>query len=443
MKGFPILGERLYLRSPSINVCFRTIIRETFDKKEIENVIEKVCIKHPFLNSFLEIDDENETWLVSKNDPMGIEYYKSNEMDFLTWYKKTDNTVFDFSHGPLVKFCVIMGTNSEPRRGEASSSNTEIIILGHHIIGDGIGYLNLLKDILLALDNRLVLNPQIPPYEDKDKYFKDTVLLDTGVHLYACGLNAEWRKSRVKFSEKEYLDFFKQYRNKYVPGLYMASVEGDNSKKILKKSRLNGLTVNELIASAFSVSAMETLNSKEIRLGVAVNIRNEIVSEPNVCMGNFVTGIAVKVNNDTSKDFISNAKAISSLLKEQLLNLKNRHMVVHFLGVFDKDLLEVIMPEAYGNLNHPVPKKLAELIGEQTENKGVGISNLGRYNFTGYNNFNVLDIQFIEPAFPANLLTVGVITVNNKFNFCLRYNEGEIKADAIKVICENAINLLR
>ena len=430
MKKFPITGERLYLRSPSINVCFRVIIEGKIEKNQFEKAIEKVCIRHPFLNSHLEIDSDNNAWLIQKNDSISIEYYQSNEIDWQNWYKNTDNNVFDFLRGPLVKFCVIVGMN------------TEIILLGHHIIGDGIGYFNLVQDIFSALDNRIEITPQIPPYEDTDKYFKDTILLDPGVHSYACGLNEEWRKSRVKISEKQYIEFFKQYRSNYSPNLYMASIEGDVIKQLLEKSKTYCLTVNELIASAFSIATMEILNNKEIRLGVAANIRNELISEPNNCMGNYVTGISAKVYYDPSNDFAFNAKTISTLLKEQLSNLKNRHLVVHFLGEFDKDLLESIMPAAYGNFDHSVSKKLAELIGEQVENKGIGISNLGRHNIFNYKNIKILDIQFIGPAFPANLLTVGVITVNNKLNLCLRYNAGEMKEDNVKIICEKAIKLL-
>ena len=55
----------------------------------------------------------------------------------------------------------------------------------------------------------------------------------------------------------------------------------------------------------------------------------------------------------------------------------------------------------------------------------------------------MVDIQFIGPAFPANLLTVGIITVYNRLNLCLRYNEGEIGTNTIKTICEKAIELLK
>jgi len=308
MEKFPMLNERLYLRSPSINVCFRAIVEGIIDKTKIEKALENACIRHPLLNSLVEIDNKNNAWLVQKNDSIGIEYYKSNEMNWQSWYKKTDSIVFDFLKGPLIKFCVIIG------------NNTEIIIVGHHIIGDGIGYLNLTKDILLALDTKLDTTPQIPPYEPNDKYFKETVLLDSGVHSFAASLNEEWRKSRVRFSEKEYFDFFECYRNKYNPNLYMASIEGSQLNKILEKSKLNGFTVNEIIASAFSLAIMEILNKNEIRLGVAANIRNELVSEPNNCMGNFVTGISTKAYYDPSKDFMANAGTITAAIKDQLQN---------------------------------------------------------------------------------------------------------------------------
>ncbi|MDR2535270.1 MAG: condensation domain-containing protein [Treponema sp.] len=423
------MNERLYLRSPSINVCFRVIIGGTLDKNKVKEALEKICIKHPLLNCSLKIDNGNNAWLV-QSCGLSIECYKSTEIDWQTWYKTNDNIPFDFLKGPLVKFCVING------------KDTEIIILGHHIIGDGIGYLNLVKDILLALDNKIDANQELPPFKPEEKYFKETILLEQPAKDYAQRLNGEWRKNRTCFTEKDYNDFFKKYRKTYNPNLYTASLEGDSVKKLLEKSKSNGLTVNEVITSAFSVALMETLDREELRVGVAANIRNDLVSEPNNCMGNFVTGIAAKVTRNLENDFISKAKDTAIILKEQLLNTKNRHLAVHFLNEFDKDLIESIMFAAYGNFEHHVSKKLAELIGEQLENKGLGISNLGKYDFNNYENINVLDIQFIGPAFPANLLTVGIITVNNKVNVCFRFNESEIKEKKIKKIFEKALEIM-
>jgi NRPS condensation-like uncharacterized protein len=392
MDKLPILNERLYLRSPSINVCFRTLVEGSLDKNTIEKALEKVYARHPLINCSVEIDNDHNTWFVQNDASIAIEYFKSSELDWQTWYKKVDNVPFNFSKEPLVRFCVIIG------------KNTEIIVLGHHIIGDGIGYLNLVKDVLLALDNRIDITPQIPPTEQKNRYFKETILLEQSTRDYAQWLNGEWRRSRVSFSETDYPAFFEQYRKKYVPNFYMVSLDRDDVKKLLEKGKSIGLTANEIIASAFSAAFMESLNKEEIRLGVAANIRNELISEPNNCMGNYVTGISAKVSCRPENGFIANAKTIAAIVTEQLSNPKNRYLAVHFLNEFDKDLIESTMFAAYGDFDHPVAKKLAELIGEQLEDKGLGISNLGRHDFNNYENIKVVDIQFIGPAFPANLL---------------------------------------
>ena len=427
MEKYPILNERLYLRSPSINVCFRVIIEGMFNKNTIEEALLKVYVRHPFLNCSVNIDNDNNAWLVKNNKSINLDYYNSNEMDWQTWYQKNDNIPFDFLNGNLVKYCVIVG------------KNTEIIILGHHIIGDGIGYLNVVNDILLALDNRIELKPQIPPFKTN---FKETKKLNLVEKIYAKSINKKWKISRKQFSENEYVSFFQKYRNKYKPNFFMSLIENENLKKLLEHSKLNGLSVNEIIASAFSLAFMEIMDRNETRLGVAANIRNELVSEPNNCMGNFVTGISANINFNHQNDFISSAKGITLKIKEQLGNLKNRHMVVHFLSEFDKDLIESLMFAAYGDFEHTSSKKLAELIREKTENKGLGISNLGRFEHNVYEKFNLLDLQFIGPSFPANAITVGIITVNNKMNICVRYNEGELKIETVKTIYEKAMELL-
>jgi len=431
MEKYPIQNERMFLRSPCINICFRIIIEGIIEKNIIEEAIKNIGIRHPFIKCSVEIDKDNNSWLIQKNGSSSIEYYKSNEMEWQNWFIKNDNIPFNLSNETLLKYCVITGVN------------TEIIILGHHIIGDGIGYFNLIKDFLQALDGNVDLTPLIPPFKKEELKFKKTVPLNFMVKLFSKSLNNKWKKSRIKFSENEYLDFFDEYRKTKKPNVYLFSIDKEKLEKILEKCKINGLTVNELISSAFSVVLMEHFKRNDFELGVAINIRNELVSEPNKSMGNYVSGINAKINYDLSNDFFSNAKTITSKLKEQLKNLKNRHMVVNFLKYFDSDLLESLVYAAYGNCNHPISKKLAELVGERAKNKGLGISNLGRHSFTEYKNIIVDNIQFIQPAFPKNILTIGVITVSdNKMNFCFRFNENEIKTEDIKIICKKGIELL-
>ncbi|GMO53324.1 MAG: hypothetical protein Pg6C_19680 [Treponemataceae bacterium] len=432
MEKFRILTERLFLRSPNINICFRITIEGNVDKKQFESAMDNICKRHPLLNCSIEIDKDHNAWFVPNTSHIGIEYYQSEDLpDWQIWYKKTDGIPFNIVHGPLVKICVII-----------DAGQMEIIILGHHIVSDGIGYLILSKDILLALDNRLETIPQELLVNNK---FKNGNRLGFFSKLYAKKLAKEWRENRINFSEDEYNRFFQQYRNTYISRLYINSVDEINLKKIVEKSKTNEMTVNELLTSAFSaaiVMELDNYTGKAFSVGIVANTRNELKTKPYYCMENYVTGISVKINYVSKNSFILNAKSIASIMRKRLNDVKNRHLVVNFLKEFDSDLIESIMYACYGDYELPIPKKIGELIEEGTKNKGMGMSNLGRHEFNNYETFKFLDIQFIGPAFPAKLISVYIITANSKLNICLRYNENEIKAENVKGIYKKTMELL-
>jgi NRPS condensation-like uncharacterized protein len=432
MNKLPLLNERWHLGSPNINVCFRIIIEGKFSTNDFEKAMNNVCRRHPLLNCTVEIDNKNNTWFVPNTGYVGIEFYNAEEItNWQDWYKEIDNSPFDFQYGPLVKICVIFYSNQ-----------TAIIILGHHVIGDGIAYLNLSKDILLALDDKIDVNPQMPPIKSKLKMKTNLGFL---TKLYAQKLNKEWRRNRIVFSESDYNTFFEQYRKKYTPRMYLGSIKETDLNKIIQKCKNHGITVNEIITAAFAIAMVELSGhypGKEIRLGVAANIRNELVEEPHNCMGNYVSGIVANIHYDPEKAFIKNVQDIATILRKQLKVPKNRYLALNFFNKIDKDLLEAAMFAVYGDYQIPVAEKLGGIIGERAKDKGMGISNLGRYEFANFTNLKILDMQFIGPVFPANLLSVGIITVNSKLNIVLRYNESEIETSIIKTVYKRAVELL-
>ena len=316
MEKLKIATERLFLRSPNINVCFRISIDGNFDPNDFSLAIDNVCKRHPLLKCAIEIDHDHNAWFAPNANPIEVEYYKHEEMpDWKNWYKKTDNMPFDFIHGPLVKICALVGNNQ-----------TEIIILGHHIIGDGIGYLNLAKDILSALDGELETIPLMPPSNNKFIRGKKIGLLSG---LYAQKLNKAWRKNKTHFSENDYLEFFRDYRAKFIPQIYMDSINENDLKKLKAICKLNKLTVNELVTSAFTAAFAA---DREARIGVAASTRGELTAKPYYCMGNYVTGISIKVNCVSGNDFMSNVRNITEMLRCELTDVKKRHAIGNFLG---------------------------------------------------------------------------------------------------------------
>ena len=426
MDKLKILTERFFLRSPNINVCFRILISRNIGKETFDEALGNVCKRHPILNCSIEIDNDYIAWFLPNNCRVVTDYFQSDEMpDWQIWHKKADNIPFDFLNGPLARMCVIWGENQ-----------TEIIILGHHIIGDGIGYFNLAKDILLALDKKLETTPQI--LTANNEFIKKNKL-GFILKLYAKKLNKEWEKNRIRFSEDEYRSFFYEYRKNFIPGSYFYSINEDNLQKIIQKCKVEKISVNEIVTSAF---AMALFSGKKLRVGIAVNTRNELISKPHNCMGNYLSATLAKIKHIPKNEFMSDVKKIVKVIRRRLNNRTYRHLVVNILGEFDNDLIESIMYASYGNYQLPLSKRIGSLIARGLEDKALGITNLGIQELKDYDSFKLLDMQFIAPVFPSNILSVCVITVNNKLNICLRYNINELDTDSVINIYNKAIDLL-
>ena len=70
------------------------------------------------------------------------------------------------------------------------------------------------------------------------------------------------------------------------------------------------------------------------------------------------------------------------------------------------------------------------------------MSNLGRHELTGYRRIHAPDIWFVGPVFPANVVSVSVLTVNNAMHIVLRYNEPELNTEHVQTLYKKALALL-
>jgi NRPS condensation-like uncharacterized protein len=427
------LGDgRLYLRHPNANICFRANISGSFTAADFEEAVRKIVERHPLLRSTMERDAAG--ILINPNrGKVGLEFYQTAELaDWRDWYKKTDALPFDFENGPLVKICIIFD------RGFA-----QLIVLGHHILADGIGYLNVAKDLLLALDNNLDAKEQMPP---EGNSFITKTKLRSFEKVLSILINTGWKFNATGFTEKSYTDFFHTFYAKVRPSMQENSIEGNDLNRLLQICKQRALTVNEAILCAFA-SAMRDkagrFGSKAMRFGWAVNIRKDMKIPVPDCMWNYLSAIMSKIKIDKKKTFDAVVKEITLKTRKLMQNLQKRYLPTLFLREISRDLVETIFFASYGSYHSPLAKTVGKLIGEIANNKGgVWVSNLGRHEFSHYTKFSLMDFQFIPPVFLSMLLTVGTITVNDRLSICLRYNETELSGESVRAVYTRAMELL-
>ncbi|MDR0221134.1 MAG: hypothetical protein LBI54_07010 [Lachnospiraceae bacterium] len=406
-------SEITHLHSPNIHVCYTAHLDRTFTEAEAKAAAALLARRHPSLAYTVKADESGQKYYDSDG---GMETYVQSAVDLLELYRKVDGAGFAWGKS-LVKLYILNG-----------ESSSDLLLVGHHIIADGLGYLNLFRDTLAALDGRLPADVCAIPENNALVGSKPGFLLG----LYASGLNKKWAKQGQTFAEEDYRRFFAEYRKQNIPQVMLGQIGGGFISRLHETCKKQQISVNEAICTAFARAIFAVQERASLRVGAAASTRPAMKIPAPDTLGNFTTGIAVTVGG---------AEEVTGKLRGKLNDPKIRYQVVQLLGKLSRPLIESVMYAAYSDYDAPVSCQLAETLGERRTDKSVGFTNLGVQDFGSYA-FTVSNVQFIGPVFPQNFLTVGVMTVGDTLKFCLRYNTPETGSEEIAAIYDKAVECL-
>ena len=372
VENIRMITERAYLRSPSIHVGMKAEITGAFSDEQFLDAVQKTCIRHPLLRSTIKINKTREAYYaLNSSREIEVSFFQYTGPDqWILWYEDSDKRPFDFENGPLLRLVVF--------RNKESSI---VVILGHHILGDGLAYLYLVRDLLGFLNgesNDTVLYPSVInektslPRAAKPNWLSRFLIQR---------LNTAWKKNKKIFTNADYYTFFEEYRSKNHPGLYLNSSGKEETRAFVARCHDMHISMNEAILTAFLYAIQKCdkkHTGKPLEVGVAINVRKELVPPVGECMGNFVSGILVKAAYNYKKSFLENAKENREILKTKIENVHTKFAALNFLLALDPDLIDSICFAEYGNYDNSISKKVANILGERSSNKGIGVTNLGR-----------------------------------------------------------------
>lgn len=420
--------DRWYLRSPNIQVTYTVLIDTAITPDEFEQALKLLTLRHPRLLCTVAVDADNRAWLIPDSAHLDIEY--TDVLDFqelVKWHTAVDSHPWDFGRG-LLHF-----------RIACNGQHTRLAFHAHHLLTDGQGFNILIRDMLLALDNRIDSTPQ--PLPDIKLAYKPT--FNVAQEMFGPALNNAWNKNPKSFSEQEFREFFVRYRNSHPPAEVFGDIKGNDFAQMINYCKTNQLTVNDFIVAAFMNATIDTFpqfyGDGKIRVSVVANIRNELLNPATACLGNYVSGIRMKMRWDSASDFRTNAAHIGQTLRKSLHHPQTRYFAWHFFSVFEPALIESVMYSAYDGWEHPISCQLSRLLGAVGD-KGLGVSNIGCVNMGTFRRFKVCDMNFIPPAFPENRINVFVLTVGDTLHLCLRYVTTEVTAQQAASIMDKVLN---
>ena len=419
--------EREHIFSPDIHVGITAKIDKTIENEKVYEALKALYHKHPLLTSTISFDEENIAYYkLNSSKPIQPEFIESKDTSlWKNWMTNTNREPFDFQTGPLMKLFVIK-----------SKEFTTFAALGHHMLGDGISFVYFMRDFLAALDDKLDDTEQFPQIIQNELSFPKAGRLGILPKLLAKKLNCDYKKTGKRFTYHDYQVMYRKYNLSKNPAMGLYSFSTEETRRLIASCRTHNVTVNEAIMTAFMVARKNT-GSRSNFLGVSCNIRNEMIEDPKESMGNYVSGLSVSTQYDDSLDFWTNARKIGDLVNKKLKKTRGRMIALSWADALDDSLMDAINFAGFDGYENATAKKLCDIVCGVPADEGLGVSNLGKFELQ-FDHFSLEEMYFVPPLFSADDFIVGVFTVNNKMNFCLRYAGSAMESEAVTKLFEEA-----
>ncbi len=397
-----IQKERTHVFAPSISVAVAATIAGKIDEEQLSAAITKAVLNNEILNCKIELNENGEAFY-TKTDaaPFMISCFAT---DWKTVVEQQECIPFDLEKGELIRFF----TRIKP-------DGAQLIMIAHHLAGDGLSLAYLLEDIIKALNGR--------PLEDKPLTLFDygslppDSRLNPLMRLMLNFINKKWRKTGKQFAFSEYKTMFQNYWNHHKTDIYDEEI-GENQLSVLKDAaNKHGITLNSLLTAAFIKTAGE-----QVGTGLAASIRPKDYRG----MGNYATGISIHYAYDTAKDFWANAQTVHRLIYKKLNTNRDKYFLLQFMNAISPTLIDAVYFSAFGSYENKTAKTVSNLFGYGGTPKNISITNLTTLDIDRSDEAIYLaDVLFVPPLVPNARYIIGISTLRNKMSLSLHVEQNE------------------
>ena len=450
--------ERLFSWSPFSIVAVIVRIKGTVTESMLRDAVAKVRARHPHLRARLEGDSDHNPWFTS-DEAQDIEttvVTRESDDHWLRVVQDAGQIPFQFDARPAIRFILVQ-----------SDTISELIILCHHIICDGLSLAYLARDLMGHLGDPAREAEALPePVPITQENIPRDARLNAVARFFIKRINKKWEEQRVFFDQEDYASLCKAYWANHKHQLVCAELSAPQTSALVDRCRGEGVTVNSALAAAYAGAqvVVEGRTPYHPRIGVGVNLRDRLREPPGEVMG-FYAGVAtLQYRYDSRAGFWENARRFHKRVGPRYAN---RHLFTDHLTWLhlDPTILEAINFKKLGGLvpvnssryeklstfgaREDVVQSILKRDGLESLDRvfmGTAVTNLSRLDFPTTFGQLELDRLVMKPggAFPlANVgLLLGAVTCAGKLSLAVEYDEKSIDASRMERIRERALGWL-
>ena len=388
--------ERAHYMCPNMHFGIMAEIGTEFDADGIFRSIDVLRSAHPLMRSLI-AEEQGSSGIYYEEHPeleIPVTLREADE-DWQTDYEAVSSAGWNVQKEALLKVFAY-----------PSESGTRVLFITHHLLCDGRGLLQLVKEfadhysngaIPRSVDEKLMESLDDLPGGSDLRFISRMLIKDS---------NAKWRKEGHKVSYDEYLRFERDHDSKQVIKREIKNVDGEELDALLGLCRENGVSLNDYL-----IARMMTDEGTD-KVVIASDIRNKIRNYKNGALGNYATAFGVVVKK-RSPEIMELARSVDHEVRSIMSKPDREMLVLSCYFNMDPELLDAVAISTLGSFDSKAGRFVGSRMFGFEKRDGHCITNLGRAESSV-----IREGVFIPPASPANRKAWGVLTINDKMRIC-------------------------
>lgn len=405
-------------------------------EEPIKKALAKARVKYPMAGACITQDDSGATTFAFDNVPeFQIKVLnKKTDMDWaeLSWNEQKEP--FDMKTGPLIKFLLLRSDNS-----------TDLVVICHHSICDGLSLAYLIRDIALFLNDADAKVEPLPlPPAMSEENFPARVSLGLVNKLVIGCMNRSWDKHKVIFSQDDYEELYKQYWRSADIGMTVFSLSAEVTAGLVSQCHTNGVTVNSALTTAFARARLDSRDRSRSHLSkalIAINMRNYFRNPAGENFGLLATGIPVTLPSSKG-DFWSSARQFNGRMRDLLQNTGKILRFMVPLASIDPTLIDAVYFVAHGTLRDKTALTLKKLILTPSDKpkRALDITNIGIVDIPKDSRLKTI---YFVPILSSNYEeAIGVVTIGGELNIVMLHDRSRISSETIEKFRQKVIDCI-
>ena len=451
-------AERFFTHSPFAIVTMVARIKGYVSAEMLENAVAKVQQRHALLRVRIQDDQDHTQWFTFEGVqeiPIQVVARKSQD-DWIKIHAQACRIPYEFETRPAIRFILVQ-----------SPQISELIILCHHIICDGMSLAYLARDLLVFLGDPVqeveVLPAPAPITLDN---LPADVSQSALAKFFINRMNRQWAEERIFFDQQDYQALNKAYWDHFNHELFSIELSQEQTAALVACCRQENITVNSALTAAFcgAQSFVQTVQPYHAKIVVAASLRDRIPDSPGEGMGMYAGGVEMKFKYNHKRSFWENARRFHKTIRPKYTNKNLFSDLLNWLYL-DPTIFEAMNFKKLGGLISTDSSRYEKLSAFsqredvvlsllkrdhlqslETRYWGTAVTNLGRLDFPSKYGALELERLIMQPGGGIPLananLVLGAMTCSGKLSLVVEFAPQAVDIAMMEKIKDKAMEFL-